>query len=181
MDVKLLKVREDNLEQIMEWRMRPDITRYMNTDPELTLDGQKLWYYQIKDNPTQRHWVIYVDDVPSGVMQLFDIDSKNKHCSWGYYVANSTVRSLQLAVNLEWNLYDYVFDHLQLHKLCSETFVENKYVTKLHKLCGSRQDGVMRQHICKNGEYHDISIYSILADEWYEKRQSLSYPIYYFE
>lgn len=41
MSVTLRKVTEGDLEQIMRWRMDPEITRYMNTDPKLTLEGQK--------------------------------------------------------------------------------------------------------------------------------------------
>lgn len=43
MSVTLRKVTEGDLEQIMRWRMDPEITRYMNTDPKLTLEGQKKW------------------------------------------------------------------------------------------------------------------------------------------
>lgn len=35
MSVTLRKVTEGDLEQIMRWRMDPEITRYMNTDPSL--------------------------------------------------------------------------------------------------------------------------------------------------
>ena len=44
MSVTLRKVTEGDLEQIMRWRMDPEITRYMNTDPKLTLEGQKKWF-----------------------------------------------------------------------------------------------------------------------------------------
>lgn len=32
-------IKPDDLEMIMDWRMRPEITRYMNTDPKLTIEG----------------------------------------------------------------------------------------------------------------------------------------------
>ena len=35
------KIQEKDLEKLMQWRMRPDITKYMNTDPKLTIEGQK--------------------------------------------------------------------------------------------------------------------------------------------
>lgn len=90
-------------------------------------------------------------------------------------------RSLQLAVFLEWNLYDYAFDILKLHKLCNETFVKNEQVVKLHLLCGSKQDGIMRDHICKNGIFFDVSIGSILCDEWIKVRETKKYEHFVFE
>ena len=41
MSVALRKINEEDLEQIMRWRMDPEITRYMNTDPKLTLEGRR--------------------------------------------------------------------------------------------------------------------------------------------
>lgn len=41
MKVELKKLQENDLEIVMDWRMRPYITKYMNTDPVLTIDGQK--------------------------------------------------------------------------------------------------------------------------------------------
>lgn len=181
MHVRLTPLQERDLQQVMEWRMRPDITKYMNTDPQLTLEGQQNWYTRIKDDPTQRYWLIHVDGVPSGLMSIVDIDKINGRCSWGYYIANLEVRSLYLALYLEWNLYDYVFEKLGLHKLCNETFVLNAQVVRLHKLCGSKEDGIMREHIYKNGKYYDVSVGSILAEEWFEKRKSISYEHFIFE
>ena len=51
MSVTLRKIRESDLETIMNWRMDPEITRYMNTDPRLTLEGQKKWFAAVQDNP----------------------------------------------------------------------------------------------------------------------------------
>ena len=47
MSIRLRELREDDLENIMRWRMDPDITRYMNTNPKLTLEGQRKWFKAI--------------------------------------------------------------------------------------------------------------------------------------
>ena len=181
MNVRMELLREEHLQQIIEWRMRPDITRYMNTDPLLTLEGQKMWLNKISNDSSQKNWIINVDGIPSGLINVFDIDLINKRCSWGYYVGNLEVRSLKLATYLEWNLYEYVFETLKLNKLCNETFVLNSQVIQMHKLCGGREDGVMRQHVFKNGEYFDVSVGSILASEWAEKKQKTKFDRYNFE
>ena len=181
MNVKCLRLRESDLPMVMDWRMRPYITRYMNTDPQLTLDGQRRWFERLNSDDSQLHWVVTFDDNPIGMMNVVNIDRTNSRCSWGYYVAEREYRSLKLALYLEWNLYDYVFDVLKLHKLCNETFVENEQVVQLHQLCGSRQDGVMRDHIFKNGKFYDVSVGSILADEWFSMRSEIEYEKFLFE
>ena len=66
MSVTLRKIRESDLETIMGWRMDPEITRYMNTDPRLTLEGQKKWYASVRENPDVRYWMILVDGQEAG-------------------------------------------------------------------------------------------------------------------
>lgn len=181
MDVRMRLLREEDLAQVMEWRMRPDITRFLNTDPVLTLEGQRAWYKRLQNDQTQQHWIIELEGEAIGLLQIMDIDTVDRRCSWGYYIAVQEKRSLKLATYLEWNLYDYVFDTLGLNKLCNETFAENQQVVRLHQLCGGREDGVLRAHIYKNGEYHDVSVGSILAEEWREKRKTVQYDPFVFE
>lgn len=175
------RIKEEDLEMVMEWRMRPNITEFMNTDPTRTIKSQKEWFNKIKDNKEQIYWIIVVNNVPIGVINVFNIDYDNKRCSWGYYIAEVEYRSLKLALFLEWNLYDYVFDTLMRHKFCNETFVDNKQVIKLHGMCGSKEDGIMRQHIYKNGKYYDVSVGSILVDEWRKKKNTVKYENFMFE
>ncbi|MDO5444263.1 MAG: UDP-4-amino-4,6-dideoxy-N-acetyl-beta-L-altrosamine N-acetyltransferase [Eubacteriales bacterium] len=181
MDVVMTRLREENLELVMDWRMRPYVTEYMNTDPVLTIEKQRTWFNYIKDRDDQIYWIINFEGTPVGLINVFDIDRRNSRCSWGYYIAEKNFRSLKLALSLEWSLYDYVFDVLKLHKLCNETFAENKQVIKMHIMCGGKEDGIMRDQICKNGIFHDVSVGSILAEEWFVKREATKYEKFYFE
>lgn len=180
MNVVIRALKPCDLAMVMEWRMRPDITRYMNTDPQLTLEGQQAWFAAISQDDTQQYWIVEYDGVPIGTMNIMNIDRVNSRCDWGYYIAETRYRSLQLAVYLEWNLYDHVLLDMGLHKLCNQTFVENKNVIRLHELCGSHEDGIMPEHICKNGRYYDVSFGSILQAEWKQKRETVSFEKFIF-
>ncbi len=181
MNVNMTLLKKEDLALVMDWRMRPYITQYMYTDPLLTMDSQLAWFSRISEDPSQINWIINCDGQPAGLINLVEIDRVNSRCVWGYYVAEKEFRSFKLAMYLEWNLYDYVFETLGLHKLCNETFTANQQVVKLHQLCGSKEDGVLRDHICKNGVYYDVSMGSILADEWAEKKKTVKYDHYFFE
>ena len=92
MDIKLRKITENDLEDIMVWRMKPSVTKYMNTDPKLTIEGQKKWFEKISSDPTCRYWVIDVDGVGIGVLGLIDIDHDNKRVSWVWYIGEESYR-----------------------------------------------------------------------------------------
>lgn len=171
----LRPIQENELEMIMHWRMMPEITKYMYTDPQLTIEGQKKWYHSLQDRKDMIAFMIEVNNTPSGILNITDIDDTNKRCSWGYYMAVKENRSLKLAMALEWNLYDYVFDVLGMHKLEGEIFSFNKGVLRIHQMCGSEIEGVRKDHIYKNGEFYDVTVTGILKEDWYKIKPKYTY------
>jgi len=169
------KLEAGDLENVMRWRMSPQVTKFMNTDPVLTLDGQKRWFEKLSSAGEFYYWVIEVDGIPCGIINLADIDVANKRCTWGYYVAEKKLRSFDLAMSLEMSLYDYVFDKIGLNKITGESFCVNTVAVKMHELCGCKTEGVLRRHIFKNGQYYDVCVQSMLADEWKNLRNGFEY------
>lgn len=171
----LRPIKENELEMIMNWRMLPEITQYMYTDPKLTIEDQRDWFYSLNKRNDIIPFMIEVDKIPCGILNITNIDYINKRCSWGYYMAIKEKRSLQLAMALEWNLYDYVFDVLGMHKLEGEIFSFNKAVLRIHQMCGSEIEGVLKDHIYKNGEFYDVTVTGILKEKWQELRSKFQY------
>jgi RimJ/RimL family protein N-acetyltransferase len=76
---------------------------------------------------------------------------------------------------LEMSLYDYVFDKIGLNKVIGESFCLNTASVKMHELCGCKTEGILKQHILKNGQYYDVCIQSMLAEEWKNIRSGFEY------
>lgn len=171
----LRPIQENELEMIMNWRMMPEITKFMYTDPVLTLESQTKWFHSLNERNDVIPFMIEVDGIPCGILNITDIDYTNKRCSWGYYIAIKEKRSLPLAMALEWNLYDYVFDVLKLNKLEGEIFSFNKGVLRIHQMCGSEIEGVLKQHVCKNGVFYDVTVTGILKENWKKIRAKYKY------
>lgn len=168
-------IQEEELEMVMQWRMSPEITKYMRSDPVLNLELQKEWFEKCKHDQYNKTFMIEVNDIPSGIINITDIDRSNEHCSWGYYLAARNVRSLELAMLLEWNVYDYAFDILKLHKVTGEVFSDNKAVIRLHQLCGSIKEGELKDHIKKNGKFFDVVLMAITDAQWSEEKKKRHY------
>lgn len=175
MELRLRPLTEADMEQTMRWRMDPDITRYMNTDPVLTLEGQMQWLARIRRDPGVRYWMIVVDGEEAGVINLADIDLARRESGWGYYVGEKRLRSLKLSLTLEWNLYDYVFETMGLERLHNEVLSVNEGVIKLHLLCGSSIDAVYPARVEKNGIRYDVTAISITSRAWAEKKKTVTY------
>lgn len=181
MSVTLRPIREDDLEQIMVWRMDEDITKYMNTNPKLTLEGQKKWFAAISVNPDVRYWVIEVEGVPAGVLNLTGLTNPDGELGWAYYMGEKKLRSIKTALSLEMSMYDYVFDVLHKKAVYSDVFTLNQGVIGLHKLCGCEVVEEKKNHICKEGVYYDVTFMRMTDTLWETARVGKKYEKINFE
>ena len=175
------KLMSTDLEKVMYWRMLPHVTQYMNTDPVITMEGQRVWYDKLSSSSEFYYWIIEIDGNPCGLVNLADMDKANKRCTWGYYIAEKKWRSFSLATSLEMSLYDFVFDKIGLNKITGESFCVNVAAIKLHELCGCETEGILKQHIFKNDKYYDVCIQSIFAEQWRNIRSGFKYQHINFE
>jgi len=168
-EVKLVLLREEHLEKVRKWRMSEEVTQYMYTDPIITPEQQKQWFNKIKNDSSCIYWVVNVDGVDVGVVNLVDIDYSNLRCFWAYYLADPSIRGKGVGKTIELNILKFVFDTLKLNKLCCEVLSFNEIVVKIHEKYGSKVEGIFREHIYKNGEFYDVVRMGILAREWREE------------
>lgn len=175
MEVKLEKLGEKDLDLVAKWRMLPEITKYMYTDPIITPESQRKWFNTIKNNNHVKYWIVLLNGVKVGLIFLTDIDYVNKRCYWGYYIAEQFARGKGLARILECNINDFAFYKLGLNKLCQEILAFNERVVAIHKKFGSEIEGVFKQHIYKNGEFHDVVCMGIIKEKWDKFRESIVY------
>ncbi|MBD5528334.1 MAG: GNAT family N-acetyltransferase [Lachnospiraceae bacterium] len=181
MGVTLRKIRETDLETIMHWRMDPEITRYMNTDPKLTLEGQRKWLAAVESNPDLRYWMILVDGQEAGVINLTGLTREDGVLGWAYYVGEKRLRSLKTAVSLEMSLYDYIFDSLHKEALISDVFSLNRGVIQLHLLCGCEIMEEKKSHVCKGGKTYDVTFMRMSRERWQQVRAEKKYERISFE
>ncbi len=175
MSLQFRRINKQDLQTISEWRMNPEVTKYMYTSPELTIDSQMKWFSRITSDRTVSYWIISFSFKEIGVINLYDIDTVNKRCFWAYYIGDASVRGKGLGRNIECNIYDYVLRDLNLNKLSCEVLSFNKRVIEIHKHFGSQIEGVLRQHIYKDGEFYDVVRMAILRQEWELIRSSFEY------
>lgn len=176
MTASLRLITEDDLERVRHWRMQPDITRYMYTDPVITADSQLRWFEYVSQSSKDIVWIIVLaDGTPVGVLSLSDIDHLNSRCVWAYYIADPAGQGKGLAKPLECNIADFVFETLGLQKLWCEVFSTNERVIALHEKFGSKVEGVFRQHIRKGDDIFDVVRMGLLRDDWLAIRPLLKY------
>jgi pseudaminic acid synthase/UDP-4-amino-4,6-dideoxy-N-acetyl-beta-L-altrosamine N-acetyltransferase len=180
--IRLRNIEEADLKKIMNWRMQPSVTKYMYTDPVLTMDTQKTWFESIRADDTCKYWIIVADETDIGVLGIVDIDERNRRCNRIWYIGEDGFRGRGIAKRIQLNLYDYVFNHLNLHKVFDYVLACNEYVIeRINKPCGYRVEGRLKDHVYKNGEYLDVMVMGITEDIWASIRGDFEYEKIKFE
>ena len=60
------------------------------------------------------------------------------------------------------------FEDLGLNRIYAGYFARNNASGNIMRKLGMTHEGTLRQHHCKWGEFVDVVMYGILADEWEE-------------
>ena len=181
MDIKFRTIKPEDLEKLRIWRMKPEVTKYLYTDPVISKEDQIRWYEKISGDPTCKYWIVNADGEDLGLAFLYDVNELHKRASWGYWIAEEGARGKGVGKAIELNIQRYVFEVLNLNKLCCEVLKENELVVTIHQKYGSQIEGLCKQHIFKNGEFKDIVVMGILKEDWRNIKDNFEYHKAEFE
>ncbi|MGS2778870.1 UDP-4-amino-4,6-dideoxy-N-acetyl-beta-L-altrosamine N-acetyltransferase [Robertmurraya sp. GLU-23] len=165
--MKWIRIKEEHLQQVLDWRTSKCVTQYMYTDIDYDLMKQKQWLDSINHDPKGLYWIMSYKDILIGYISITSIDEKHKRAYWNFYIGDLSYSMIAGFVGAY--MYNYAFHTLGLEKLMGEVMGENTAVRKLHQLQGAREVGVFEKHIYKNGDWHDIYVYEMLKETWTEK------------
>ena len=174
-------MREEDLQRVMEWRVKPYVAQFMLTSVEYDMTRQRSWFQSIDSSLNDEYWIIECDSTPVGVISLSEIDRTNRHATWGLYLGekiNSPVGGFIPAY-----FYNYVFARadLNLNKLHGKVLENNTSMLKMHEICGYRLVGTYHNHVMRNGKFMDIHLVELLRETWLEKGKRFAKCVAEFE
>lgn len=161
----------DDAAMILDWRTRPDVTRFMFTDlDEPSVEKQQAWLAAVAVREDLRHFVIEVavENRPIGYLSFTDINRRDRRCSSGLYLGDPADRR-RYAGFLPQFVFDYCFHVLGMNKFVNEFMEGNDRLIRNQILVGYREVGVLKQHVWKYGRWHDVHLLELLR-ETYETR-----------
>lgn len=164
--MKWIQIEERHLQQILDWRTSEEVTRYMYTDIEYSMENQKKWLEKIRADENGCYFLMEYRDELIGFISLTDINWTHKRATWNFYIGN--MKYAMLAGFLGAYMYNYAFHELGLEKLNGEVMDINEGVRKLHLKQGAREVGVLEHHICKQGVWHDVYIFEMTKERWHD-------------
>lgn len=177
-DVRLVKLVEDDLEMVRQWRNSKEVSQYMYTENIISASDQQNWFNKISQSTNSIYWIIEYSGKKIGLASVTGIDSALQSCYWAFYLGDSSIRGVGIGAKVEYLVLEYVFNELNLNKLRCEVFVNNDKVIKMHEKFGFRREAYYREHCIKNNLKLDVVGLAILKSEWLQIKEILKNKIY---
>jgi RimJ/RimL family protein N-acetyltransferase len=108
-------------------------------------------------------------DVAIGILQVRQIDPGFTMAEWGAALGSPFWGTgvFEAAAGL---LFDFLFETLGVHRLEARAAVQNGRANGAARKVGAVPEGVARQGMVCQGQYHDQLMWSTLAEDWRQTR-----------
>ncbi len=175
--VFLRRADREDMDTVVSWMDDPDFVHFLYGDPArspkqiresiASLLGRTagasvpVGMYLIIDSPEYG---------PIGLVSLMNLSWRNRTCSMDAYIGRKDLRAGFVAGVSLFRALEYCFDELNLHRVSMYIYSFNSPSWRLVEGSGIRRELVLRQHVPRDGELHDMFGYGILRDEFEEMR-----------
>lgn len=166
----LRKLKEKDLEPMLEWMHDEDVTRYLQTNfSSMTPDAARAFIEdaQVQDERSDAwHFAIVNDDDEyMGTISLKNIDSKNRNAEYAI-VTSKRAHGKGYARAASEEILAIGFDELELERIYLCVTTDNIPANKLYQKLGFTDEGVWKKHLFINGAFHDLRWYGLLKEDY---------------
>lgn len=176
--LRVPETEEDHRLQV-EWRNGELARKSFYTEDEVTMAGHMAWHEKVMADPDQRFYMIdavtepppskapLTVPIPIGTTSLLKIDRFHRTAEYGrLLIGRSEYLGGGFASDAEYALMFFGFRHIGLNRIYGEVLTDNHAVLNLHRKLGFREEGVLRQHIFKRGDFRDVIMVGLLASDF---------------
>lgn len=167
--VKLREYRKEDIPKAWEYFNDPDVRRFLNPGIPfpLKLEDEEKWYEEQTSRKDTYNFAIVIKDTGEyiGGCGINSVDWKNRHACVGIFLGKP-LWSKGYGTDAMKVLVNFIFSQMNINKVYLNVFSFNQRAIKSYEKCGFKVEGVLREHIYRDGKYHDEYIMSILRSEW---------------
>ena len=146
--VTLVRLTEDKIELVRNWRNDPKIAQYMEFKEYITPEMQLEWFNKI-NNDNNYFFLIEYEEKEIGLINVRDINSIEKVGEGGIFIFDDNCLNSDISFRASLCLNDFGFETLLLKKMKAHILRNNKRAIQFNKLMGYKlaenQDGNLNQ------------------------------------
>ena len=166
--VNLKEIDSSDLPKMLVWRNKKENTKWFFNQDEITNEKQEEWYNLYLEDKSDNMFIIETKDgIPIGTIGIKNIDKQNKQAELGrMLIGEKEYLDKGYAVEATKTLVKYCFEKMNLNRIYLEVFEHNVKAINMYKKVGFKKEGSLRQAIFANAKWFNITLMSILKNEF---------------
>ena len=169
--VYLKEVEEEHLPILLKYRNNPNFRKYYREYRVLNSQNKLNWWKdKVCNDDSWQFFVVTPHQEPDkviGSVGLTYIHPVYKSGEFSLTIGDEDYRGGGYGSDALRTVIMFGFDQLNLNRIWCEVYSNNKAVD-VYKHIGFKEEGVLRQSVFKDGEYHDSHVMSMLKSEYKE-------------
>jgi RimJ/RimL family protein N-acetyltransferase len=144
------------------------LRRLTGTQRTFTLAQIQQYLAELAKSDTRRGFIIALPETlaPVGEVVLMNIDSVNRNASIRISLFSEADFSKGYGSEAMRLMVNYGFAELNLHRIELDVFAFNTRAIRVYENIGFKREGLLRDTLFYDGEFHDTVLMSILEDDW---------------
>jgi len=166
--IRLSPTGEDDLAQTRSWAndkgLAADILRVL----PVSETDQRRWLADINQDPAKQVFTIKTvdDDTHIGNCGLYHVDWIHRRAEFWILIGNREYHGRGIGTETTALILKYAFQSLNLQRVYLHVAENNAPAVALYSKTGFVKEGVLRNHYFINGQYLDVLVMSILAEDY---------------
>ncbi|NYI04120.1 GNAT family N-acetyltransferase [Allostreptomyces psammosilenae] len=171
----------DDLDDLHAYRSRPDVHRYLYTEPadradsEANLRKKSRWTVVAENEPLVLAAEWRATGRVVGEVNLVLRSREHRQGEIGY-VFHPDFHGRGFATEASRVMLAVAFDSLGLHRVCGRLDARNTASARVLERLGMRREAHLRENEWVKGEWTDEVVYAMLAREWAARRDPAEAP-----
>lgn len=166
--IRLIGLEKEYLKDLLRWRNDPDVQQWIFQKWPLSMAEQEKWFGSYLENERYKILVVYHENDRRniGYLRLANIDYQNSSLEIGGDIGEREYRGKGVGKIMYQKALGFVFDELNINRVYLHVLEDNEVAIKFYTKMGFQKEGLLRQHIFKNGKFRNIFVMSILREEF---------------
>lgn len=172
------RAERDDLDTVVSWMEEPDFQHFLYGDPVrspkqvreqiVTMLGRTAGYTL----PGSVYLIVASKEQgPLGLLSLQNISWRNRCCNIDLYIGKKDLRHRLLAAIAIYRALEYCFDELNLNRVGAIIYAFNTASWRIFEKTGAVRELMLRDHVVRDGKFHDMYGYGLLRREFEAFRQ----------
>jgi diamine N-acetyltransferase len=173
--IYLRAVEREDAAIFLPWANDFDVKRHMLLHRPMSLAAEEAWIARIQEDKSNvvLSIVLRKDDRVIGNTALHGIHSHSHNASFGIMIGDKAEWGKGYGSEATRLIVGHGFQTLNLHRIWLHVYEDNERAIRSYEKVGFRREGVLRDHVFREGRYGNVITMGILRQEWANEPRAL--------